>query len=380
MSFKAPKRIIKGLEQTKKETKTDSTPSAASIDWSPILFKTTEASKRTIGRNYESTYLPDETNWDYIQGKLGKNQMNYNMNLLNQDNFQRYWTAGPKKVGYKIYNNQDFDGDEINDYVAVDPSGHVVGFNEKVILPGDKSEYAYKRNYYALPNDTRKKMTYQEYLDGANNIEGYKNLDKYKEGRQKQTWILVFNLIHDALVNNDGFKNNPRLQEKLCKMIVKSIAFNVFFSSDANSSMIAEIVKSSHFKKMLHNFLSNSNNINTVIPSSQAANIILGGYNVLTGVEDATYGNYEQFLDSIHTYQLSAEKTEALYDSILSQKLTKKYIKEHNITPLHIAQNPSLATDLSNFVIKEKEKFKTGRQNSTFNPTGLKETLIKWYD
>ena len=340
-------------------------------EWANRLFNSS-ASKSTV-RDFTKGGLPQGPNWDYITGaNPGKRDMTVNYNLLNPDNFKAHWTKGPKKIGYTVYNNVDVDKDGLPDLVALDPTKHVVGINEKVIIPEDKSEKAYKRNYYALSNADRDKITYQEYLDTAQNIEGYKDLTKYKDNRSKQTWMLILNHINGALTDA---KFTPRIKERLCKLILNSIAENIFFDGMADDDQKALIIKSPQFKKTLHSFISAQGMLAVVLPKTQANNIINGGYNLLIGAEDATYSKYEQFLQTITKYQLGEKETEAMYDSILSQKLTKKYMKDNNITPLHIAQHPELASNLSNYVAVAKKQLGVNRKKSTFESEGLGKNL-----
>ena len=50
-------------------------------------------------------------------------------------------------------------------------------------------------------------------------------------------------------------------------------------------------------------------------------------------------------------------------------------MKDNNITPLHIAQHPELASNLSNYVAVAKKQLGVDRKKSTFESEGLGKNL-----
>ena len=331
--------------------------------------------------NGEKTYPPfqslnndNDTNfdWSYFTPSnkannrdLGNREMKYNYNLLNESNFRKYWTTG-KHSGYEVYDGKDFDGDGVNDYVAINPQGRkVMGFNERYITDELKGETPYRRDYYSQNKNFRDGKTYMQYLEfDAENKPGWKDLQKLKANRLSAPWKVIMFYLSDVLTDKAV---SMKQAEQIAKKLLKCIS-HAFFATNVPTYQRKHIVKTSEFKNILKKYVT-SDTIETFIPIGAIDNVVSA---LLQGMEG--YGNSRilnklvQWLTENNTkYRISAEEAAELYNTIISKKAIMEAYKQTGINPMNLANNPHLATQFANTVAQKKAELARKHANQDYN-------------
>lgn len=191
-------------------------------------------------------------------------QSNYdikiNDNLLNEDNFIKYWSK--KKIN-NFAKGEDIDKDGIPDLVAIDDMNKVRGFNNKVTYPKSESLFAYKQNYYKQSKKEREKNPFSIYLESQANIPNYKELDKYKSSRNTSIWKKIYNWL---LLDADKIAGYKLSQVEAYSKKVASLIPYIFFDENVSEDHIKVIMKDPEFKQMVKDEI-NKSNINKFLPS-----------------------------------------------------------------------------------------------------------------
>lgn len=178
-------------------------------------------------------------------------QKNYystiNNRLYNPDEFKKYWSS--KKNIQGIYKN-DLDNDGIDDYIAVDNTNNLVGFNNQIILEKKKSLYPYQRKYYEKDEDYRSKYSFNQFLEGQKNIENYRDIEKSVKRRKNQAWYEIYLILTSikGVVDN----TTPKQLETAAKKFYE-LGKYILTPKTLDSSVIKPLLKKALFKEIYEN-------------------------------------------------------------------------------------------------------------------------------
>ena len=302
----------------------------------------------------ENGALVPAINFDYFDpddGDLGNREIRYNKNLLNPDQFAKYWQTGKHK-GYKIYKGLDKDGDNQPDLIAVNPEGQVVGFNERYVVEGKDAETPYRRAYYALDKDARAAQTYQQFLHQQQSINGWKDLTKFQTSRVKKPFYIISTYLQTELENAGATqKERDLVGKKLLNIIAAS-----FFASDAPAYQVKVIVSAPEFKKILEGFIT-AQYLKTYLPDAKKQEIVNGIVNSIRGYHDGgLIDKLKTYLARVNTNKLNAEGVETMYLDTLSKKAASKIYKDNKFSPAYFASHPEAAAEFSKAVKAEQTK------------------------
>lgn len=318
--------------------------------------------KNLTKENYNTDFNGD---WSYLQpnkGLLGDLEIRSNNNLLNPDEFAKYWQSG-KHANHKIYKGYDWDGDKEPDLVAVDPTGQVVGFNERYIVAAGQGETPYKRSYYNQPKSERQKISYQQYLESQESKDGWKDLTKFKESRSKATHKVIGVYLLDQL-NEQGA--TLKEIENISKQLVNIIA-SVFFATDVPAYQIRAIKGSPEFKKIMSSQI-NSTTISTYLPEAQKANIARGMISSVRGYSDGGLINaLKGHLNSLGGDRITKQNAETLYVKILTKQAANIAYKKHKISPMFLVEHPEAAAAFKAEVEKEMAELDKKHKTDAIN-------------
>lgn len=328
--------------------------------WGNTFFAKTSDSSKSISGYKDRFQSIDESaasdfmanaNWELFNPageSLGTREIRSNTNLLDPEEFARYWQTGKHK-NYKIYSGYDTDGDGITDMIALDPKNVVVGFNERYIIDEGKGEYPYKRDYYKLPKDERKKMSYSQFLENQETKEGWKDLTKYKESRSKATWKRIYNHVGQVF---KALGATPKETEKCSKDMLSIISKAIFFDPKTPAHQIRIVMSSPEFKKI------QSQNVTTqliqqIINQQNVQALCKGFLNAARGYNDGGAKNYlSGYLAGWHNVRIDAAAINDIYLNLLSKSAATKAYKEKDLTPMAIARDPNKAQEFSQAVQK----------------------------
>lgn len=314
------------------------------MSWSNNFFSRQSAGK--AASNYASKFnkinegIVDSYDFNYFDvtsGKLEKNEIRSNNNLLNPNEFAKYWQTG-KHQNYLIFNGDDIDGDKVNDMIAVNPAGQVVGFNERYIVPA--GETPYKRAYYAQDKDKRAKQSYQQFLETQSNIPEWKKLDKFKENRSKALHKVIATYLAQEL---NAVGASSKEIEIISKRLIDLIS-STFFAADVPSYQIKVIKGAPEFKKVLNENV-NLETLPTYLPEGEKANIAQGMLMSIRGYYDGgLQTQLKAYLDQIPGNRLDKDAAHQLYTQLLAKSAANKLYKEFGITPMYLVEHPEQAT------------------------------------
>ena len=281
----------------------------------------------------------DSSFFDIPGGDLGKREIRSNKNLLNEKEFAKYWQTGKHK-DHKIYNGVDIDGDDVDDLIAVDPQGRIVGFNDRYVTDKGKGETFYKKAYYKMPKEQRNNISYQQFLETQETEEGWKDLTKFKESRAKATHRVIRDYLDEEL---GQAKATEKQSETIAKHLLNLI-ITTFFDLSTPIYQIKVISGSAEFKKVLKSKIT-AETIGNYLPAAYKQTIANSMVSAARGYSDGGMraALKTQILDKISENRLSAKDANALYLRILSKSAASKAYKQFGITPMYLVDNPNQA-------------------------------------
>lgn len=303
--------------------KTNKTSTPSSVKW----------------ETYDQENQTEAYKWEYFDipgGELGTREIRSNKNLLNPNEFAKYWQTGKHK-DYHIYQAPDLDGDGSNDLVAINPQGYVVGFNDRYVTKEGVGETPYKKAYYSLPKDKRKELSYQQFLMNQDNKPGWKNLDKFKESKNKSPIMVVKQYLATELAQ---YQTTEKQSELICKKLVDMIS-TTFFDTNVPAYQIKTIKGTPEFKKILKDNIT-SESIVGYIPQGIKKMTVERLLNIIKGYDDGGFINWlkQQYDTQIKDHRLAVQATNDLYIRILSKSAAAKIFKDYNITPMYLVDHP----------------------------------------
>lgn len=328
--------------------------------WDKNFFKKDTKDIVDHTRKFQNLGQGEEKNfeWDYfnpIDGKLGYREMKFNRNLLNPKEFANYWQTGKHK-NHEIYSAGDLNGDGIRDFLAVDPSNKVVGYNERYITDEGKGETPYRFDYYQKSKEERDKLGYTEYLDTAEPIEGWKDISKIKENRKNSAWKIIDDHL-DVQFKSAGATIKQR--EVIAKRLLKLIAETFFASSKADavpSYQVKVITESPEFKKILKSSVTKST-IATYLPLNARSEIVTGMMQLIQGYGSTIISTLRNWLrQNVNTNRISSQQASKLYTSIIIKQAANKLYKQYGLTAAEAANNPQLFEQYKQALLVEQNK------------------------
>ena len=338
------------------------------MSWNTEFFnRETKEKKEPVWGEYDYAKQQEAYNWDYFNipgGKLGNREIKYNRNLLNEDEFARFWQSG-KKANYKIYKGYDLDGDHLPDMIATDPNDRVVGFNERYVTEEGKGETPYRREYYSKPKDARKGQTYMEYLDGVNTQQGWRDISKIKQNRSTATWKVIFTYL-DSNGGLSGLQATEAEKEQMCKQLVKVISWAFFPAENTPKYMFEAVTASAEFKKVLKKNVHNGT-IHEFIPKDAIPTVINGMLQYIRGYGGNVVNQLMSWLKTNCTkYRIRQEDLNKLYSDILTKQAANKIYRQHGITALQAAENDELMNQYKAAINTKKQELHTKYANQDY--------------
>ena len=332
------------------------------MTWTTNFFGKQSAGK--AASNYASKFnkinegIVDSYDFNYFDvtsGKLEKNEIRSNNNLLNPNEFAKYWQTG-KHQNYLIFNGDDIDGDKVNDMIAVNPAGQVVGFNERYIVPA--GETPYKRAYYAQDKDKRAKQSYQQFLETQSNIPEWKKLDKFKENRSKALHKVIATYLAQEL---NAVGASSKEIEIISKRLIDLIS-STLFAADVPLYQIKAIKGAPEFKKVLNENV-NVSTLPKYLPAGEKTNTAQRMLLSVRGYNDGGFiASFKAYLDKMPGNRLSKEAAQNLYAQLLAKSAANKLYKEFGITPMYLVEYPDKATEFKEAVEKKMDELDAKNQ------------------
>ena len=318
------------------------------MSWNTGLFDKDDSTFTPAWSAWNSQNQDEAYKYDYFEfpgGKLGNREVRSNKNLLNPNEFAKYWQTGKHKA-HKIYKDVDLDGDGQYDMIAVDPSDKVVGFNDRYVVESGNAETPYKRAYYQLPKSERALQSYQQFLEDQPNIPGWKDLDKFKESRKKALHKVILEHFEKALdAVNIAPKPSNKEKEIISKQLIPFIA-STYFATDVPLYQVKIITASPEFKKILNTAVT-SETVKNYFPAGEQ-NTQQIAFAMVKGIRGLGDGGVKKALkdyaDTLPGNRLAKEPAETLYVKFLAKQAASAAFKKHHISPMYLIEHPDAAT------------------------------------